>query len=576
MDADLFILLYYFNRYTIAPRERLLYSFGHIDFPGTDAALEEGEPFPHHLTTLEDELAMLTGDDELELDGLSDVEIDQMCTKYAKTDAILQIETVATPKRIDEDLFLGEDSTTDSTMRQFVHLWGSELAYNLTHRSAFWYRGDPLAFTMPSDDLVNAVIVKLCDLLSMKVVQLNDRVSFMFHHHRLLQGYPLAYIEKLAKWFLLSPIERFLFAKELYNPEEDILDHEELRELFINAVVNDAGARTDEVIHTNETAVSFETAAAAAAAAATTAASALKSATLFDEEEEASDTVELHEYDLMNAGELEAKARMLLGKMSGSESATGVGMDHTVIPEIVTRLVAHDTQVVFPVEMAFGERATPQSIFAAFCIHLSYYTAAEVESKTVPAEDYRNSVITGLAQAMQLEVAKIQEASENSEWYLSQLCQWYLMTPLERFIFAARKYEPNFERLSADDVQNSAIVLLSNLTGVSIPTLQDRTEFQLEELVAPFVDVHAIHEKLTRQAAWSNVDYEALFDPNAQPALAMRAFCDFKLNGLYCAPEMSADDVRNTIVDQLSIVSGLEIRHVQAFTNSDVQSLARW
>jgi hypothetical protein len=150
------------------------------------------------------------------------------------------------------------------------------------------------------------------------------------------------------------------------------------------------------------------------------------------------------------------------------------------------------------------------------------------------------------------------------------------MTPLERFIFAARKYEPNFERLSADDVQNSAIVLLSNLTGVSIPTLQDRTEVQLEELVAPFVDVHAIHEKLSRQAAWSNVDYEALFDPNAQPALAMRAFCDFKLNGLYCAPEMSADDVRNTIVDQLSIVSGLEIRHVQAFTNSDVQSLARW
>ena len=44
----------------------------------------------------------------------------------------------------------------------------------------------------------------------------------------------------------------------------------------------------------------------------------------------------------------------------------------------------------------------------------------------------------------------------------------------------------------------------------------------------------------------------------------MRAFCDFKLfTELYCSPAMEPDDVRNTIVEQLSAMSGMGIRHVQ-------------
>lgn len=124
-------------------------------------------------------------------------------------------------------------------------------------------------------------------------------------------------------------------------------------------------------------------------------------------------------------------------------------------------------------------------------------------AKSVSVEDYRNSVITGLAQAMKVDVARIQEAAEGSDWYLSQLCQWFLMTPLERFLFEARKYDPNDAsgRWEASDVQNSAIVLLSNLTAVPIPALQLLSEFALEELISPFIDVHAVHERLQRHVA---------------------------------------------------------------------------
>jgi hypothetical protein len=136
-------------------------------------------------------------------------------------------------------------------------------------------------------------------------------------------------------------------------------------------------------------------------------------------------------------------------------------------------------------------------------------------AKSVSEEDYRNSVIAGLAQAMKVDVARIQEAAEGSDWYLSQLCQWYLMTPLERFLFEARQYDPSDAaragagakgggrggRWESSDVQNSAIVLLSNLTAVPIQALQQLSEFALEELIAPFIDVHAVHERLQTHVA---------------------------------------------------------------------------
>ena len=177
---------------------------------GTAAACirDPDYPFPEMLATLTDELAELTGEDDFALNELSDAEIDTVCSKFAKLDTVLLIETNAPKKTVRREDFVGPSATTEGTLRQFVHLWGSELAYKLTHSEAMWHRGDPGAFTMSLDDVINAAIVKLASLLSSSVEQLNDRVSYMFHNHRELQGYPLAYIEKMAKWFLLSPIEQ--------------------------------------------------------------------------------------------------------------------------------------------------------------------------------------------------------------------------------------------------------------------------------------------------------------------------------------------------------------------------------
>ena len=165
-------------------------------------------PFPEMLETLRDDLAESTGDYYFALNELSDAEVDTVCSQFAKLDAVLLIKTFAPKKIVRREDFLGPSATTEGTLRQFVHLWGSELAYKLTYSEAMWHRGDPGAFTMALDDVINAAIVKLASLLSSSVEQVNDRVSYMFHNHRALQGYPLAYIEKMAKWFLLSPIEQ--------------------------------------------------------------------------------------------------------------------------------------------------------------------------------------------------------------------------------------------------------------------------------------------------------------------------------------------------------------------------------
>ena len=174
---------------------------------------------------------------------------------------------------------------------------------------------------------------------------------------------------------------QYLIVEKLYDPEDvaDRLDDHELRELFINAVVNKASRRAVRGTSNASRAdagAGLEVGAAErdgeAGSARTSAAAMRESGGGVEEEDFAvDDSTQLLEFDDMTSSELESKALKLLSRAVSAETS-GEGGRHSLVAEAVTALVARDDIKSFPPAMAFGERSTPRSVFAAFAIHLSY------------------------------------------------------------------------------------------------------------------------------------------------------------------------------------------------------------
>ena len=176
-----------------------------------------------------------------------------------------------------------------------------------------------------------------------------------------------------------------MIVEKLYDPEDfaDRLDVDELRELFINAVVDKASRQAPRGASSTDTrsrslSALRSNASRADVGAGVTVGAAERAAAMRERGSSAEelafaadDSTQLHTFDDMTTSELELKALLLLSRAVNAESS-GEGGRHSLVAEAATSPVAHDEYKPFPPAMAFGERARPLSVFAAFAIHLSY------------------------------------------------------------------------------------------------------------------------------------------------------------------------------------------------------------
>ena len=80
-------------------------------------------------------------------------------------------------------------------------------------------------------DMRNTAFVHIAATLEISERALQHRLDFHFFAFSLLHGTRDAHLEQLAKWILLSPIQRYLFARKLWLPRDErqfAMEEEEL------------------------------------------------------------------------------------------------------------------------------------------------------------------------------------------------------------------------------------------------------------------------------------------------------------------------------------------------------------
>lgn len=369
----------------------------------------------------------------------------------------------------------------------------------------------PLVF----EDLRNTVLVEIASALSISETALQHRLDYHFFSFSALHGKRDAHLEQLAKWFLLSPLQRFLFARGVWHPTAErqfLLSEEELANMAKESM------RIELSLH----------------------ASYLATLSVIEVEEMA----------------LELVTNAAASRLPLTSSTSAVDVDRA----------------------AFAQGATPQSILRAFNSFVSAGASTLNSSSTAasasPTNTSMDAINSAIATFQSLSAALAINLLDWHDVSLHQLAAWFLHTPIERFLIATKRIGPHASRLQSNEERNTATGQLLDMDpSLRLDMLQELPLDELEQVILQRTDVRAARFLSAEEVLLAD---NATVAPHA-PITTVDSFRALALTrNVRDAATLSAADLRNAVIQTLASLTLHSIAVLQTRNDAFLERLARF
>ena len=205
------------------------------------------------------------------------------------------------------------------------------------------------------------------------------------------------------------------------------------------------------------------------------------------------------------------------------------------------------------------EAASMASLFTSFCESVANGDASGIAK-------VKNTMIEELSHSSGETLAKLQSRSPD---FLCELARWVSIEPYKRFLISQRSEgdgSPNPDTLSFENIKNTALVLLSKMVQMPIETLQEMSIYQRGEIFRMISTFTMQYFTMVRHAQ--------IFKAGASTDTNLRSF--LLEMGVTGVDAMSAEDVRNSMIDTITPAVKRSTEFVAFLDNAGLEKLAKW